>query len=164
VDARTDGGELQVPPSGKAKLTFQTIQKWGNRRANLYWEKHLKAGHVPPEQSAVICSFLLQADECSKIESFIRSKYESRRWAMEGPPPSDPSTLENGGSSHGVSYDLIHIKVSLLTRRRLWKRYSGRRQARHPLQRQPDERHIRFCLVLQPSLRHLPRPLLPLWT
>lgn len=28
----------------------QSIQKWGNTRANLYWEKHLKAGHVPPEQ------------------------------------------------------------------------------------------------------------------
>ncbi|EJD54941.1 Arf GTPase activating protein, partial [Auricularia subglabra TFB-10046 SS5] len=62
-----------------------SVQKWGNRRANLYWEAHLKAGHVPPDH---------------KIESFIRSKYESRRWAMEGPPPSDPSVLESG---HQVS-------------------------------------------------------------
>jgi stromal membrane-associated protein len=30
--------------------TSQNIKKWGNRRANLYWERHLKAGHVPPEQ------------------------------------------------------------------------------------------------------------------
>src|SRR5882724_10888021 len=29
------------------------------------------------------------------MESFIRSKYESRRWALEGPPPRDPSVLEN---------------------------------------------------------------------
>ncbi|KAK8854928.1 hypothetical protein IAR55_003667 [Kwoniella newhampshirensis] len=63
---------------------MESVQKWGNRRANLYWEKHLKAGHVPPDH---------------KIESFIRSKYESRRWAMEGPPPGDPSVLENGGGS-----------------------------------------------------------------
>jgi stromal membrane-associated protein len=28
----------------------QSIQKWGNKRANLYWEAHLKPGHVPPEQ------------------------------------------------------------------------------------------------------------------
>ncbi|KAK1926963.1 hypothetical protein DB88DRAFT_476226 [Papiliotrema laurentii] len=62
---------------------MESIQKWGNRRANLYWEKHLKAGHVPPDH---------------KIESFIRSKYESKRWAMDGPPPSDPSVLETGGS------------------------------------------------------------------
>lgn len=39
------------------------------------------------------------ADDCSKIESFIRSKYESKRWAMDGPPPSDPSTLEPGGNA-----------------------------------------------------------------
>ncbi|WWC90882.1 uncharacterized protein L201_005819 [Kwoniella dendrophila CBS 6074] len=63
---------------------MENIQRWGNRRANLYWEKHLKAGHVPPDH---------------KIESFIRSKYESRRWAMEGPQPRDPSVLENGGGS-----------------------------------------------------------------
>lgn len=30
----------------------------------------------------------------SKMESFIRSKYESRRWAMDGPPPNDPSILD----------------------------------------------------------------------
>lgn len=28
----------------------QSIQKWGNHRANLYWEAHLKAGHIPPDQ------------------------------------------------------------------------------------------------------------------
>lgn len=36
-----------------------SVQKWGNRRANLYWEAHLKPGHSPPEH---------------KVESFIRSK------------------------------------------------------------------------------------------
>ncbi|KAM6497816.1 putative GTPase activating protein for Arf domain containing protein [Amanita muscaria] len=61
---------------------MESIQKWGNRRANLYWEAHLKLGHVPPEH---------------KMESFIRSKYESRRWAMEGPLPQDPSVLEQTG-------------------------------------------------------------------
>ncbi|TEB26296.1 ArfGap-domain-containing protein [Coprinellus micaceus] len=63
---------------------MDSIQKWGNKRANLYWEAHLKAGHIPPEH---------------KMESFIRSKYESRRWAMEGPLPSDPSVLEGGSAS-----------------------------------------------------------------
>jgi len=57
---------------------------WGNRRANLYWEAHLKPGHIPPDH---------------KMESFIRSKYESRRWALDGPPPSDPSILENAAVS-----------------------------------------------------------------
>ncbi|CUA71383.1 putative protein C824,09c [Schizosaccharomyces pombe 972h-] [Rhizoctonia solani] len=61
-----------------------SIQKWGNQRANLYWEAHLKPGHQPPDH---------------KMESFIRSKYESRRWAMEGPPPSDPSVLDGSSGS-----------------------------------------------------------------
>ncbi|KAI6142073.1 hypothetical protein BKA82DRAFT_1002829 [Pisolithus tinctorius] len=61
---------------------MQSIEKWGNRRANLYWEAHLKSGHIPPDH---------------KMESYIRSKYESRRWALDGPPPSDPSALEAGG-------------------------------------------------------------------
>ncbi|KAF9073995.1 hypothetical protein BDP27DRAFT_1259501 [Rhodocollybia butyracea] len=61
-----------------------SIQKWGNHLANLYWEAHLKQGHIPADH---------------KMESFIRSKYESRRWALEGPPPSDPSVLANGAAS-----------------------------------------------------------------
>lgn len=32
------------------------------------------------------------------MESFIRSKYESSRWAREGPPPSDPSVLDDGSA------------------------------------------------------------------
>ena len=63
---------------------LKSILKWGNRRANLYWEAHLKAGHVPPDH---------------KIESFIRSKYELRKWAMDGPVPDDPSVLESSPSS-----------------------------------------------------------------
>jgi len=39
----------------------------------------LKPGHIPPDH---------------KVESFIRSKYESRRWALEGSPPEDPTTLQ----------------------------------------------------------------------
>ncbi|KAF9466873.1 hypothetical protein BDZ94DRAFT_1211775 [Collybia nuda] len=60
---------------------MESIQKWGNHLANLYWEAHLKPGHVPPEH---------------KMESFVRSKYESRRWALDGPPPTDPSVLDKG--------------------------------------------------------------------
>ncbi|KAI0317913.1 hypothetical protein OF83DRAFT_1118931 [Amylostereum chailletii] len=62
---------------------MESITKWGNRRSNLYWEAHLKPGHIPPDH---------------KMESFIRSKYESRRWAMDGPPPADPSVLEGAAA------------------------------------------------------------------
>lgn len=63
---------------------MESVQKWGNRRCNLYWEAHLKAGHVPADH---------------KIESFIRSKYESRRWAKDGPPPADPSVLDGADTA-----------------------------------------------------------------
>ncbi|KAJ6614875.1 hypothetical protein B0H10DRAFT_2042990 [Mycena sp. CBHHK59/15] len=68
---------------------MQSIQKWGNHLANLYWEAHLKPGHIPPEH---------------KMESFVRSKYESRRWALDGPPPPDPSILD---SEAGVAEEPI---------------------------------------------------------
>ncbi|KAF7310347.1 Smap1 protein [Mycena chlorophos] len=67
---------------------MESIQKWGNKRANLYWEARLKPGHVPPDH---------------KMESFIRSKYESRRWAMDGPPPQDPSVLESDVAQEGTA-------------------------------------------------------------
>ncbi|KAI5478375.1 hypothetical protein MNV49_005226 [Pseudohyphozyma bogoriensis] len=60
---------------------IENVQRWGNARANAYWEAHLKPGHMPPEH---------------KMESFIRSKYETKRWAMEGPMP-EPETLDEQG-------------------------------------------------------------------
>ncbi|KAF2716677.1 ArfGap-domain-containing protein [Polychaeton citri CBS 116435] len=54
--------------------------RWGNARANKYWESKLAEGHVPNE---------------AKIENFIRTKYDSKRWTMDGPIP-DPSTLDDG--------------------------------------------------------------------
>jgi stromal membrane-associated protein len=86
-------------PSGRSRMPcIQSIQKWGNRRVNLYWEAHLKPGHQPPDQFVLSLSVRVQTNMTffnSKMDSFIRSKYESRRWAKEGPPPDDPSTLES---------------------------------------------------------------------
>jgi len=59
---------------------LQSMIRWGNTRANKYWEAKLATGHVPAE---------------AKIENFIRTKYDSKRWAMDGPMP-DPSTLDAG--------------------------------------------------------------------
>ena len=52
-----------------------------------YWEAKLAPGHVPAE---------------AKIENFIRTKYESKRWTMDGPIP-DPSTLDVDGDDDVVS-------------------------------------------------------------
>ncbi|KAF9889397.1 hypothetical protein FE257_007298 [Aspergillus nanangensis] len=59
---------------------LQSVLRWGNGRANKYWEAKLAPGHVPSE---------------AKIENFIRTKYESKRWVMDGGMP-DPSTLDVG--------------------------------------------------------------------
>ncbi|KAJ5173135.1 Arf GTPase activating protein [Penicillium capsulatum] len=59
---------------------LQSVLKWGNGRANKYWEAKLAPGHVPSD---------------AKIENFIRTKYESKRWVMDGGMP-DPSTLDDG--------------------------------------------------------------------
>lgn len=60
---------------------MKSILQWGNSRANKYWEAKLAPGHVPSEV---------------KIENFIRTKYESKRWVMDGPMP-DPATLDGDG-------------------------------------------------------------------
>lgn len=73
---------------------LQSIFKWGNSRANKYWEAKLAVGHVPSE---------------SKIENFIRTKYESKRWVLDGPIP-DPSTLEAGGDDD-VPLSLVKKKT-----------------------------------------------------
>ncbi|KAF9728728.1 hypothetical protein PMIN06_004064 [Paraphaeosphaeria minitans] len=57
---------------------LQSVLKWGNARANKYWEAKLAPGHVPSE---------------TKLENFIRTKYESKRWVMDGPIP-DPASLD----------------------------------------------------------------------
>ncbi|KAI8877682.1 ArfGap-domain-containing protein [Backusella circina FSU 941] len=54
----------------------ESMVRWGNERANKYWEANLR-DKKPSE---------------SNMEMWIRQKYEQKRWAMKGPIP-DPSTL-----------------------------------------------------------------------
>lgn len=75
---------------------LQSVLRWGNARANKYWEAKLAPGHVPSE---------------AKIENFIRTKYESKRWTMEGPIP-DPATLDAEGDDD-VPLSLVKEKHAL---------------------------------------------------
>ena len=70
-----------------------SVVRWGNQRANVYWESKLAPGHVPSD---------------SKIENFIRTKYESKRWVMDGPMP-DPSTLDADGDDDVVRQPLPYF-------------------------------------------------------
>jgi stromal membrane-associated protein len=75
---------------------LQSVLKWGNSRANKYWEAKLAPGHVPSE---------------AKIENFIRTKYESKRWVMDGPMP-DPATLDADGDDD-IPLNLVKEKHNL---------------------------------------------------
>ena len=75
---------------------LQSVLRWGNSRANKYWEAKLAPGHVPSE---------------AKIENFIRTKYESKRWVMEGPMP-DPATLDADGDDE-VPLNIVQEKAKL---------------------------------------------------
>ncbi|EXJ89255.1 hypothetical protein A1O3_02321 [Capronia epimyces CBS 606.96] len=75
---------------------LQSILKWGNSRANKYWEAKLAPGHVPSE---------------AKIENFIRTKYESKRWVMDGPMP-DPSSLDANGDDD-TPLNIVQEKAKL---------------------------------------------------
>ncbi|MCJ1223946.1 hypothetical protein MMC12_000589 [Toensbergia leucococca] len=75
---------------------LQSVLRWGNARANKYWEAKLAPGHVPSE---------------AKIENFIRTKYESKRWVMEGGLP-DPETLDADGDDD-VPLNVVQEKAKL---------------------------------------------------
>ncbi|KAG0210614.1 hypothetical protein BGX28_009139 [Mortierella sp. GBA30] len=57
----------------------ENMIKWGNEKANLYWEARLPESSIPNENT-------------SGIDSWIRSKYEWKQFASKGEVP-DPSEL-----------------------------------------------------------------------
>ncbi|KAM5348746.1 hypothetical protein ACJ41O_008569 [Fusarium nematophilum] len=91
---------------------LQSILSWGNARANKYWEAKLAVGHAPSE---------------SKIENFIRTKYELKRWVMEGPMP-DPSTLDVDGDDD-VPLSLVKEKQVIERKESIRKASLGQSQA-----------------------------------
>ena len=74
---------------------MQNMLRWGNSRANKYWEHKLAEGHVPND---------------AKIENFIRTKYDSKRWVMDGPIP-DPATLDDGSADDDMPLNVVQERV-----------------------------------------------------
>lgn len=87
---------------------MNSILSWGNARANKYWESKLAVGHVPSE---------------AKIENFIRTKYELKRWVMDGPIP-DPATLDADGDDD-VPLSLVKEKQTIERKESLRKASLG---------------------------------------
>ncbi|CAG8589267.1 159_t:CDS:2 [Paraglomus occultum] len=61
----------------------ENVRRWGNAKANVYWEANLPSNAKIPE---------------SNIDYWIRSKYEAKKWAQKGPIP-DPDMLSDGFSA-----------------------------------------------------------------
>ncbi|OHE98014.1 hypothetical protein CORC01_06683 [Colletotrichum orchidophilum] len=91
---------------------LRSILSWGNARANKYWEAKLAPGHVPSE---------------SKIENFIRTKYELKRWTMDGPIP-DPASLDVDGDDD-VPLSLVKEKQNVERRESVRKSSVGKSAA-----------------------------------
>ncbi|OTB09636.1 hypothetical protein M426DRAFT_316181 [Hypoxylon sp. CI-4A] len=91
---------------------LQSILSWGNARANKYWESKLAAGHVPSE---------------AKIENFIRTKYELKRWVMDGPMP-DPASLDVEGDDD-VPLSIVKEKQTIDRKESIRKSSVGRQSA-----------------------------------
>lgn len=63
---------------------IENMQRWGNQRANQYWEARLEPGY--------------QVDD-ARIESFIRSKYEYKKYAKTCTPEEHLISLGAGATS-----------------------------------------------------------------
>lgn len=63
----------------------KSMLKWGNARANQYWEAGLPDGYIPDE---------------GKIANFIKTKYEMRKWAGSKASPTTSAT-----SNEKTSYE-----------------------------------------------------------
>lgn len=87
---------------------MNSILSWGNARANKYWEFQLAEGHVPSE---------------AKIENFIRTKYELKRWVM-APTVPDPATLDVDADDD-VPLSLVKEKQTLERKESLRKASQG---------------------------------------
>ena len=87
---------------------LQSVLNWGNARANKYWEAKLAPGHMPSE---------------AKIENFIRTKYELKRWVMDGPMP-DPATLDTEGDDD-IPLSIVKEKKTLERRESVRKSSVG---------------------------------------
>ncbi|GEQ72441.1 hypothetical protein JCM33374_g6128 [Metschnikowia sp. JCM 33374] len=61
----------------------ESMIKWGNDKCNQFWEAKLPDNYVP---------------DASKIENFIRTKYDMKKWAASSRVP-DPMSISAGSSA-----------------------------------------------------------------
>lgn len=64
----------------------KSMVNWGNEKSNIYWEHNLPKDYVP---------------EDSKIQNFIRTKYELKKWVSTKNVP-DPSTITCSANASNI--------------------------------------------------------------
>lgn len=94
---------------------LQSVLSWGNARANKYWEDGLGKGHIPQE---------------AKIENFIRTKYDMKRWAMDGGkgPRPDPASLDVEGDDD-IPLSIVKEKQNIERKESIRKQSVGQSPA-----------------------------------
>ncbi|WOH03283.1 hypothetical protein DCAR_0622679 [Daucus carota subsp. sativus] len=70
------------------------MQAMGNEKANNYWEAELP-----------------QDDDRRDIQSFIRAKYERRRWASKSKKQPDPSDFQSSDTCHNIMEGPVKIPI-----------------------------------------------------
>ncbi|KAK9376018.1 uncharacterized protein V1513DRAFT_463111 [Lipomyces chichibuensis] len=78
---------------------LQNMVRWGNAKANKYWEAKLEKGHQPLD---------------TKMENFIRTKYELKRWCAPGPVP-DPDSISDTERDDPEPERAMHTKTSTVS-------------------------------------------------
>lgn len=61
--------------------------KWGNEKCNIYWESKLPDGYVPDQL---------------KIDNFIRTKYDLKKWTLSSTVPDPLSIKASSGQNAGL--------------------------------------------------------------
>lgn len=77
-------------------MHLEQMVRWGNHKANLYWEAKLGPNYVP---------------DASKIVNFIKTKYDLKRW-VASPTLPDPATLD-AGKAASEDIPLAQVKQKL---------------------------------------------------
>lgn len=96
------------------------------------------------------------------MDSFIRSKYESRRWAMDGPPPSDPSVLDDDASQEAEAPAPAPIAAPISTSRASHASTGSTSSIRSPVTtRQPQPHQLLSTAVAGRATQAASQPAAP---
>jgi len=66
----------------------ELMVKWGNEKCNIYWESKLPDGYVPDQL---------------KIDNFIRTKYDLKKWTSSSTIPNPLSIKASGDQNAGLA-------------------------------------------------------------